>query len=92
MEKDQLIETFLMSLKERPEIWNLKNPNHMSYLVVNQKWNEILTFLRESFPEDILLKNKYHNVDELKKRYRNFRACLSKEKKRVKGKDQPVNK
>ena len=44
MEKEQLIESFIQCLKERPEIWNLKHPNHKNFSVVNEKWVEIMAF------------------------------------------------
>ena len=86
MEKEELIEAFIISIKEKPETWDLRNLDHKNHVVVNQKFQEILSFLRQSFPNNLLVKHKYDSVKELKQRLRNFRSAMGKEKKKVKGK------
>ena len=49
MDQDQLIESFIQCVQEKPEIWDLNtvdlnNRNHKSFVVVNRKYEEFCHF------------------------------------------------
>ena len=77
--KKEVIEAFIICIQERRPIWDLKDVNHKNYEVVCNNYAEILTYLKGSFSEEILIATELSDEKQLKTKYRNLRSNAMKE-------------
>jgi hypothetical protein len=65
-EKIAVTESFIAAIKDHQVILILQHPQHKNLPIVRNCWEEILLYLRDSFPKEALERCRLANVNMLK--------------------------